>query len=166
MNRVIKTSKINRRSKRQEPRNKFPSEISQKRKRLRGLRESSLQASENSLRNRIDILRSRVDLLEGKDKALMKMYLDNGETFSQMARVAGVNVSNVARRIYKLTRRLLDGQYITILRNRNFFTRQDLKIARDYFLKGMSMRKIAWEHGITVYRVRNTMKKIQELTKL
>jgi transposase-like protein len=137
MTRTIKTEKINRRS-----------------------------GVQDNFEDKIDILRSRVGLLEGTDRALMRMYLDNGETFSRMARVAGVNESSVARRIYKITKRLLDGQYITILRNRNLFTKQDLRIARDYFLRGLSMRTVARAHKTTFYQVRNTMKRIQELTKL
>jgi hypothetical protein len=34
---------------------------------------------------RINLLRSRVEMLKGKDKALLKMYLDNGNTFRQIA---------------------------------------------------------------------------------
>ena len=137
MAKVIEIPKINRRSKRQD-----------------------------DYQDRIDVLRSRVNLLEGKDRALMKMYLDNGETFAQMARLAGVNEATISKRIYKLTRRLLDGQYISILRNRNFFTKLDLKIAKDYFIRGLSMKKIKQKHKISFYRVRNTMKQIQELTEV
>ena len=54
-------------------------------------------------RDRIDMLRSRVNLLIGKDKLLMKMYLENGNSFRQMARLAGVNETCIARRIYKVT---------------------------------------------------------------
>ena len=75
---------------------------------------------------RINLLRSRVEMLKGKDKALLKMYLDNGNTFRQMAQVAGVNEVTVARRIYRLIRRLLDGEYITCLRNRRQFTQQEM----------------------------------------
>jgi len=163
MEKTFYKGKLNQRNKRQEPRNKFRSRNSKVRisrifapqgaSRLRCFRESSLQASENSLRDRIDILRSRVNLLEGKDRALMKMYLDNGEAFSQMARVAGVNEANVARRIYKITRRLLDGQYISVLRNRGFFKKPETAIARDYFVKGLSMRNIARAHKVTFYHV-------------
>ncbi len=121
---------------------------------------------EDDFKDRIDMLRCRVGLLTGKDRVLMQMYLDNANTFSQMARLAGVNEANVARRIHKLIRRLLDGQYITCLRNRDKLTEKQVEMARDYFVLGLPMREIADRHGATYYAVRQTMKQIQRLTSL
>ena len=120
--------------------------------------------AETEAAGKIDLLRSRVGLLTGKDRALMQIYLDNSGTFSQMAKIAGVNEANIARRIYKLVRRLLDGQYITCLRNRDKFTQEQIEMARDYFVDGLPMGEIADRHEITYYEVRKTMKKIQQLT--
>ncbi|MCJ7730559.1 MAG: hypothetical protein MUO27_11890 [Sedimentisphaerales bacterium] len=121
---------------------------------------------ENTLEDRIDMLRCRVGLLTGKDRVLMQMYLDNANTYRQMARLAGVNEANVARRIHKLIRRLLDGQYITCLRSRANLTEEQIEMARDYFVVGLPMREIADRHGTTYYVVRQTMKQIQRLTSL
>jgi transposase-like protein len=112
---------------------------------------------------RINLLRSRAEMLKGKDRALLKMYLDNGSTFRQMAQVAGVNEATVARRIHRLVRRLLDGEYIMCLRNRRQFTELEMSVAKRYFLSGESMRKIAAKEGVTYYQVRQTLKKIQAL---
>jgi predicted DNA-binding protein YlxM (UPF0122 family) len=117
----------------------------------------------NEYRDRIDLLRSRVNLLTGKDKLLMTMYLENSNSFRQMARLAGVNESCIARRIYRLIKRLLDGEYITCLRNRNKFSKTEMAIAKDYFLLGLSMKKIAGKRRRSYYRVRETLKKIQRL---
>ncbi len=116
-------------------------------------------------RDRIDLLRSRVNLLTGKDKLLMTMYLENGNSFRQMARLAGVNEANVARRIHRVTKRLIDGEYITCLRNRDKFTQTEMSIAKDYFLGGLSMRKIAIKRHHSYYQIRQTLKKIQDLIK-
>jgi hypothetical protein len=99
---------------------------------------------------RIDLLRSRAGLLEGTDKTLMEIYLDNSGTFRQMSRIAGVNEANVARKIHKLIKRLLDGQYITCLRNRRNLTARQVEIARDYFVDGL----------------RKAMKRIQQITRV
>jgi len=117
----------------------------------------------NEYRDRIDLLRSRVNLLTGKDKLLMTMYLENSNSFRQMARLAGVNETRIARRIHKVTKRLIDGEYITCLRNRNKFTKTEMAIAKDYFLLGLSMKKIAGRRRRSYYRVRETLKKIQRL---
>jgi len=124
--------------------------------------QKSMEAK-NTYRDRIDLLRSRVELLTGKDKLLMTMYLENGNSFRQMAQLAGVNEANIARRIYKVTKRLIDGEYITCLRNRDKFTKTEMTIAKNYFLMGLSIRKIATRHNVSYYRVRKTLKKIQRL---
>jgi predicted DNA-binding protein YlxM (UPF0122 family) len=117
-------------------------------------------------RDRIDILRSRVGLLAGKDRLLMTMYLDNGNSFRQMARLVGVNEARIARRIHKVTERLINGEYITCLRNRDRFDEGELDIAKDYFLAGLSMKKIAAKRDSTYYGVRKTLKKIQGIIKI
>ena len=122
----------------------------------------SNQTAKSKYRDRIDLLRSRVNLLCGKDKLLMTMYLENGNSFRQMARLAGVNEACIARRIYKITKRLIDGEYITCLRNRNIFAKAEMAIAKDYFLLGLSIRKIAKKRHRSYYSVRETLKKIQE----
>jgi predicted DNA-binding protein YlxM (UPF0122 family) len=117
-------------------------------------------------RDRIDLLRSRVGLLTGKDKVLMTMYMENGNSFRQMARLSGVNEASIARRIHKVTKRLINGEYITCLRNRDKFDKSELNIAKDYFLAGLSMKKIAKKRDSTYYCVRETLKKIQGLITL
>ena len=114
-------------------------------------------------RDRIDLLRSRVGLLTGKDKLLMTMYIENGNSFRQMARLVGVNEASIGRRIYKVTERLMNGEYITCLRNRERFGRGELDIAKDYFLAGLSIKKIARKRSRTYYGVRKTLRKYRGL---
>ncbi|MBA7690334.1 hypothetical protein ES703_98859 [subsurface metagenome] len=127
--------------------------------------QKSLQAR-NEVRDRIDLLRSRATLLTGKDRLLMTMYLDNANTFRQMARLAGVNEANIARRIHKITKRLIDGEYITCLRNREIFSNAEMVIAKQYLLLGWSIRKISSEQGCSYYRARKSLKKIQRLVQI
>ncbi len=123
-----------------------------------------ISREETEATNKIDLLRCRAGLLTGKDGALVQMYLNGTGTLNQMARLAGVNEANVARRIHKLVRRLLDGQYITCLRSRDKFTQEQIEMARDYFVDGLPMKEIADRHEITYYQVRKTMRQIQRLT--
>ncbi len=127
--------------------------------------QDSLQAR-TEVRDRIDLLRSRVKLLTGKDRLLMTMYLDNANTFRQMARLAGVNEANIARRIHKIIKRLIDGEYITCLRNRQMFSGTEMLTAKQYFLLGWSIKKIAVEQGCSYYRTRKSLKKIQYLVQI
>jgi hypothetical protein len=116
--------------------------------------------------SRLELLESRIELLRGKEKLLMTMYLKNGNSFYQMARLAGVNEVTIARRIYKIIKRLLDGEYITCLRNRNKFSDCEMAVAKDYLLTGLSMRKIARHHRCSRYRVRQTLGKILAISKI
>jgi predicted DNA-binding protein YlxM (UPF0122 family) len=117
----------------------------------------------NEYRNRIDLLRRRVSLLAGEDRLLMTMYLENGNSFRQMARLAGVSESSIGRRVRKIAKRLTNGAYITCLRNRDKFTGGEMATARDYFLQGLSIKKIATKRYLTYYRVQETLKKIKRL---
>jgi len=131
----------------------------------KNISQKSLQAK-TEVRDRIDLLRSRIALLTGRDRLLMTMYLDNANTFRQMARIAGVNEANIARRIHKIIKRLIDGEYITCLRNREIFSNAEMIIAKQYFLLGWSIRKIANEQGCSYYHVRKSLKKIQRLVRI
>jgi predicted DNA-binding protein YlxM (UPF0122 family) len=124
--------------------------------------QTTLEA-EKRRRAELDLLRSRLHLLNGKEKVLMTMYLENGSSFRQIARLAGVSDTSIARRINILTERLTDGEYITCLRNRDKFTRDQMAIAKDYFLVGLSMKEIAVKRRWSRYHVRETIIKIKSI---
>jgi len=121
----------------------------------------SSQQVKSEQRERIELLRRRIELLSGQDRVLMTMYLEKGISFRQMAVLSGMNEANIARRIQKLTKRLLDGEYIRCLRNREKLTKEELEIARYYFVQGLSQRRIAGKLGCGVFKVRSSVNKIQ-----
>lgn len=114
-------------------------------------------------RKSADILRNRLDLLDGDDRVLMRMYVEAGSSFRQMARLAGVNEVTVARRIRSTTRRLVNGQYLNCLRHREKLTAIELDIAKDYYLKALPMKGISARRGWTYYRTQRTICKIRRL---
>ncbi len=116
-------------------------------------------------RDRTELLRSRVNLLTGKDRLLMTMYLGNSNSYRQMSRLAGVNVSSVARRIEKLIKRLIDGKYVICLQNRDKLTATEIAVAKEYFLLGLPIRKITARRHWTYYRTRQALKKIRRIIK-
>ncbi len=119
--------------------------------------------AEKRRRDELDLLRSRLHLLNGKEKVLMTMYLENGSSFRQIARLTGISDTSIARRINILTERLTDGEYIVCLRNREKFTRDQMTIAKDYFLVGLSMKEIAVKRRWSRYHVRETIIKIKSI---
>lgn len=124
--------------------------------------QTTLEA-EKRHRDELDLLRSRLYLFDGKEKVLMTMYLENGNSFRQIARLTGVNETSIARRIHGLTKRLIDNQYIVCMRNRKKFTRDQMNISKDYFLMGLSISKIAAKRHRSCYHVRGTIIKIKSI---
>lgn len=108
-------------------------------------------------REELDLVRDRINLLVGTDRAMMQMYLENGSSFRQLAELSGERATSVARRIRRLTRRLIDNSYTVCLRNRDRLSGLELVIARDYLVRGVSMRRIAQERDLSYYRVCRTV---------
>ncbi|MHC4351430.1 MAG: sigma factor-like helix-turn-helix DNA-binding protein [Planctomycetota bacterium] len=122
-----------------------------------------MSAARDRHRGQVDLLLSRLDLLEGRAKVMMKMHFEKGNSFRQMARLLGVSETSVARRIHRISARLLDGRYIACLRNRDRLTRHQMSVAKDYFLKGLSQSKIAETKRWSLYRVGRTLREIQSV---
>jgi hypothetical protein len=121
--------------------------------------------NKNKNREQIDLLRSRLNHLDGEDRLLMTVYLENGNNTFQISRLTGLCRTSIARRINLLTMRLLDGRYIDCLRNRRKFNKHQMAIAKDYFLTGLSIKKIALKRHRSRYRVTETIKKIKSILK-
>jgi predicted DNA-binding protein YlxM (UPF0122 family) len=120
-------------------------------------------ANDQESREIKDLLRNRIKLLDGKDKLLMTMYLEKGNSFRQIAVLAGIDERNISRRIRKLTKRLIEGEFITCVQNSDKFTANELAVAKRYFLTGMSIRKISEKQRITNYHVRKILRKIRQV---
>ena len=115
-------------------------------------------------REAIDLLRSRIGLLAGRDRLIMKMYYDNGASATRIAALMGVSTSTVARRIKTLSKRLVAQKYQNCTRNRQRLSSEELDIARDHFIRGLSLRSIAAERDCSFYRVREIIRRIRLLT--
>jgi predicted DNA-binding protein YlxM (UPF0122 family) len=126
------------------------------------LSEAGLKEDSKS-RDRVNLIRQRLSILSGEDKVLMTMYWENGNSLRQISKLAGVSRATIARRINKLTERLIEGKYITCLRYRDRFTVREMAIAKDHFLVGISMKKIAEKRHLSFYHVRQTLEKIKQL---
>src|SRR4030042_3189678 len=94
------------------------------------------EMQQEKLWEKTELLRSRIELLEGIDREIMTMYLENGNTYKQLAELTGLNECSMARRISKIQSRLMDGKYITCLRNRSRFTPLQIALAKEHFLNG------------------------------
>jgi len=115
-------------------------------------------------RDRTDVLRSRLYMLSGPDKVLLTMYVENGNSCRQIARIAGVSETTVVRRIDAIVKRLMDGEFIRCLKSSRKLTADQMAIAKDFFVMGLPMSKIAGKRCSSVHRVRKALLDIRELT--
>ncbi len=119
----------------------------------------------NGYADRVDILRLRARLLTGRDRAIMTMYLDKGNSIVQIARVAGVTEAVMSRRVRRLMARLIDNEFILCLQHRDVFNPIELGVAKDFFLVGLSLSVISESRSISVYRIRKIVAKIRAFKK-
>ena len=124
---------------------------------------SNRQGSRAYFANATASLKLRAQMLSGKDRVLMQMYLEKGHTYGQMARLLGVDETTIARRIHRLTSRLLHGEYIRRLRSRRKLNRLQAAVASDYFLEGLSQKAIAQKREVTVYQVQRALERLRSL---
>ena len=114
-------------------------------------------------RQYLDALRNRTTVLRKKDRSLIRMYLDTGASFRQIARIAELNEVTVARRIRSVTRRLAKGAYRECVRHGDKLSDEEMEVAAGYYLRGLSMRRIAAGGGISYHRVRKAVRKVEYL---
>ena len=106
-----------------------------------------------------ETLVSRTPLLDHADQVLMTLYLYDGHSYRQIARLIGASATTVARRIRRIVRQLMDETYPLCLANRSHFSRLELILIRDHFVRGQSCTHISQRQGLTYYRVRTTILK-------
>jgi len=117
-------------------------------------------------RDRMEALGGRLNLLSGADKVLMTMYVQNGNSFRQIACIRGVSETSIARRIRTIVQRLTNSEYIRCVRNSDKLTVDQMGIAKDFFLMGQPMSKIARTRGTSVYVIRRALLDIRDLLTL
>ena len=123
----------------------------------------SSEVAKNRLdrRERVSVISERIRFLSGRDRAMMSMYLFNQASVGQLAQLLGINEGNVARRLRRISNRLIRCKYVVCLENRGEFTGEEMAIAKDYFVKGTSMREIADRYGLSYYGARKSVQQIK-----
>jgi len=131
---------------------------------LQGLEPAAVEAQGRAARrNGVERLRESLDLLDREDRLLLKMHLEVGSSFDELARVTGTDRSTVCRRIHRIIRRLGDETYARCARDRTWFSAPELAVIRDRFVRGRSLARIARDHHLCYYRVRLIVRKARRL---
>jgi len=110
-------------------------------------------------REGLERLRGKLELLDREDRLLLKMHLEAGSSFEEIAGVAGTDRSTACRRIHRMIRRLGDETYTRCARDRTLFGAAELAVVRDRFVRGLSLARIGRDHHLCYYRVRAIVRK-------
>ena len=121
--------------------------------------EESLACATSHQRRFTETLTQRIPLLAGEDRVLMSLYLDDGHSFGQIARLIGASPTTIARRVRRIARHLADETYPLCLAQKSAFSRLELAIVRDHFVRGHTCSQISRQRRLTYYRVRTTIHK-------
>lgn len=116
-------------------------------------------------RNIAEMLRVRTVLLAEKERALMRMYLESGQSIRRIACLAGTSPTTTSRRIRRIAGRLMDNTYLTCVARRSEFDTFELAVIRDHFVRGLSMVAISEKYDITYYRIRAIVHKARRHTR-
>ncbi len=116
-------------------------------------------------RERMDLLDLRANLLNSQDRTLLQMHLEAGRNFHEIARLTGLSPSTVCRRIHRMIHRLSDRTYTVCLRNQRHFSRVELDVIRDRFVRGLSLACIRRRHGLGHRRVRRILAKAHQMAR-
>jgi hypothetical protein len=115
-------------------------------------------------RETVDLLDLRANLLDSQDRALLRMHLEAGRNFHEIARWTGLSPSTVCRRIHRMIHRLADPTYPLCLRNQQYFNRLELDVIRDHFVRGLSLACLRRRRHLGHRRIRRIIARARQMT--
>jgi DNA-directed RNA polymerase specialized sigma24 family protein len=116
-----------------------------------------LRAGMEALKDRV---LTRSHTLEPEQRALLRVILDQGSSFEQVARLRGEHATTVSRRFRRLLRTLSRSTGGTVGR----LNPTDEAILSAYYLCGMNQSRIADRLGVSRYHVRKTLASFEPST--
>lgn len=117
-------------------------------------------------RDIVELLRARRDLLDSEDRVLLKMYLEASSSFTEIARLTGLDRSSVCRRIHRMIHHLCDETYTRCEADPLLFREPELAVIRDHFVRGFSLKRISRDHNLCYYRVRAIIQKARRYARV
>ena len=121
------------------------------------------------LLDRLDLLLLRLDLLQPPERDLLEMYLSYNVSIRKLARLTGRREQTLSRQLDRLIGQLNGGAWLTLMRHRGQFSRQEMELAYDRFVRQESGNSLARRHRLTVKAVRTILqgldKKLAQINK-
>ena len=123
------------------------------------------RAAAEQWRETVDLLDLRAHLLDHQDRALLRMHVEAGLSFHEIARWTGLSPSTVCRRIHRIIRRLSDPTYTVCLRHQRHFSSVELDVIRDRFVRGLSLVSVGRRHALGHRRIRRIVTKARQMAR-
>jgi DNA-binding Lrp family transcriptional regulator len=130
------------------------------------LNESLIQTNQDQalhLRNAVESLCEKADRLAEPDRTLVRMYLENQNSFRQMAKLLGVSEVTVARRVKKIIARLNEPKADLAFSANIKLSDGHRKIAKDYFINGVAVKTIAKKYKLSFYKTRKVINELRKI---
>lgn len=102
--------------------------------------------------------------LNANEKAFLRMIIDQGGTFQQVAQITGCNASTVRRKFRRMLKKLAETRTLNQIRRHRRLHPGDIGVAREFFVCGTAQQDIAAKYNISRYRVRKIISRIRRLT--
>lgn len=122
------------------------------------------QAFRDTQRHMAELLLIRSEQMTGEKKALLRLILDKGASYEQLARLSGEHATTVSRRFHAMVRRLGGKQLQPARRTTIKLTPLEKTILIESFINGAGQQQIAEKLGISRYRVRKALSRIKTRT--
>ena len=114
-----------------------------------------------ALRAGLDALKDRVlaraEVLEADQRALLRIILEQGGSYQQIARLRGEHAATVSRRFRRLLSKLSRRAGTAAGIDADRLTPLDKRVLSYYYLCGMNQLQIAARLGVSRYRVRKAL---------
>jgi hypothetical protein len=98
-------------------------------------------------------LATRVDMLPVQQRTFVRLF-QSTEKYRPIAKTAGVNEANIARRLKKIAERISSNNFIAALSQNGSLPCETMEILKDYFVGDQPMIKIAKNRNVSCYKVR------------
>ena len=118
-------------------------------------RKSVQRISKNELLNFFEKYSARIDILPTRQKAFVRLFMSE-QKFRTLAKAAGVNEANIARKLKKIAKKLSSDNFAAVLSQNQ--PMKKMEIMRDYFLEDTPMIKISEKRNMTYYAVRKLLR--------
>jgi len=119
-----------------------------------------------SQRRQVSQMLQLAEHLPDTDRLLIEQFLGQGRPVSHLAKLSGIPIRQMHRRVNSITKRLSKKLFRAVSLQLELLPREARTTAKLVVLHGMSMRKAAETTGLTLHQVRKHMNSIRATARL